>query len=241
MEKESEEKGKVKVKSGPKLAAAVNGVPDAVLRTSTIGQYVHSFNWTSQSGYVIYPMNFAGTSNRYLYVATFFIPLNVQYSTQSFDIGFKITNNVAITYNMYDYTYYVDAGYKRIAFNSTVFMRSTSNNGVFIERFHTLNLNGYDKSNIAKAVIAYIPYLGAAYESYETLTASGATTTNKPYPFTGSNYTQQSQQGKIIKEVSETVNGLNIPEDYTFLKLKGNAVNNVTYGYNYSVYDPVWW
>lgn len=46
-------------------------------------------------------MRYAGTDNRLHYVMTFSIPQNIDWDTQTFDIGFRVTNNCWVLYNVY--------------------------------------------------------------------------------------------------------------------------------------------
>lgn len=89
-------------------------------------------------------------------------------------------------------------------------------------------------------MIGYIPYVGDAVKLYETLSGSGDLTKDKWYPYADS-YELQASEGKIIKEVFVYAEELKQVNDYIYLRLEGDGIHNISYGFSYNVYDPVWW
>lgn len=202
-----------------RASSLINGIPDAVYKSGDFDVWQHGWNgWDVKTGYMVYPMRYAGTDNRLHYVMTFSIPQNINWDTQTFDIGFRVTNNCWVLYNAYTGDLGIFDSSARVAADVDVHYTSNSYRGVFTRRYYTLNKNGSNAKNIAKVVIGYIPYLSDIANIYETLTSSDATTTNKTYPF-GDNIEAQISEGKIIREVEVSAEGLKQISDYLYMEL----------------------
>ena len=61
----------------------------------------------------------------------------------------------------------------------------------------------------------------------------------KTYPY-GDSIEAQISEGKIIREVEASAEGLKQISDYLYMELKGSEIDSVDYGYYYTVYDPLW-
>lgn len=219
----------------------ITGVPDNVFKSGDFDKWVHGWSgWNSKTGYMVYPMRYAGTENRLHYVMTFSISQSVNFDTQKFDMGFKVTNNCWVLYNIYNRDLGVFDSSARIAVDPEVWYKSNSQRGVFTRSYYTFNKEDSMMKNIAKVIIAYIPYLSNFYDSYETLTAKESTLTNKVYPYPD-NYDNQKAQGELINELHAGAEGLKAIRDYLYMELTGSEIQSVTYNFTYSVYDPVWW
>lgn len=219
----------------------INGVPDNVFKSGDFDKWVYGWNgWDSKTGYMVYPMRYAGTENRLHYVMTFYISQSMNFDTQKFDMGFTVSNNCWVLYNVYNRDLGVFDTSARIAVDPEVYYKSNSQRGVFTRSYYTLNKEGSMMKNIAKVIIAYIPYLSDVYNSYDILTAKESTLTNKVYPYPD-NYDNQKEQGELINEIHAGAEGLKAIKDYLYMELTGSEIKSVTYKWIYSVYDPVWW
>ena len=236
--KETSNNGFINVNT--RASSLISGIPDTVYKSGDFDVWQHGWNgWNLKTGYMVYPMRYAGTENRLHYVMTFSIPQNINWDTQTFDIGFRVTNNCWVLYNVNTKDLGIFDSSARVAADVDVHYTSNSYRGVFTRRYYTLNKNGYNMSNIAKVVIGYIPYLADIANIYETLTSTDATTTNKTYPY-GDSIEAQISEGKIIREVEASAEGLKQISDYLYMELKGSEIDSVDYGYYYTVYDPLW-
>lgn len=219
----------------------INGIDDSVFKSGRFNTWKTKFNgWSLKSGYAVYPMRYAGTNNRVHYVMTYLISDKQDYGTQQFDISYKVTNNCWVLYNVNNRTLSIFDSRARIVTDPYVYYKSNTATGVFNRRYYTYNLNGYNKSNILKAIIGYIPYAGAVSNLYDQLTSTSATTTNKWYPY-GDSYNIQKNERYIVREVKAYGRGLKEKYDYILLKLEGDGIRNISWGFNADFYDPTWY
>lgn len=221
-----------------RASSLINGVPDEIYKKGAFDEWQSGFNgWGTKTGYEVYTTRYGGTDNRFNYVMTFSIPQTIDWDDQIFDIGFRITNNCVVLYNVYTQYLGVFDSSAYITVDANVHYASNSYNGVFTRRYYTSNKNSYELSNITKVIVGYVPYLADIAYLYEELTASSATTTNKVYPY-GDNIEAQASEGKIVREVGVCEKGLKQKTDFLYMKLNGSKIEDVDYGYKYTCYAP---
>lgn len=239
--KEKSAEGFVKMDS-PSARSLIYGVPDDVYKSGEFDEWIRRWNgWEAKTGYAVYPMSYGLSNNgRLHYVMTYSISPYINWNTQTFDISFKITQNCWVLYLIESNELMIFDSRARVAADPEVFYSSQTDTGVFIRRYYTITKADTLIDRATKFVIGYIPYVSDAVNLYETLSGSGDLTANKWYPFTET-YAGQVAENKIIKKVTVHAEGLKQIDDYLYLQLIGVGINSVNYGYNYSVYDPVWW
>lgn len=239
--KEKSENGFFKMDS-PSARSLIYGVPDDVYKSGEFDTWIKKWNgWTAKTGYAVYPMSYGLSNNgRLHYVMTYSISPYINWDTQTFDISFKITQNCWVLYLIESNELMIFDSRARVAADPEIFYSSKTDTGVFIRRYYTITKADTLAARATKFVIGYIPYVSDAVNLYETLSGSGDLTANKWYPFTET-YAGQVAENKIIKKVTVYAEGLKQIDDYLYLQLIGVGISNVNYGYNYSVYDPVWW
>lgn len=239
--KEKSAEGFVKM-DGPSARSLIYGVPDDVYKSGEFDEWIRKWNgWDAKTGYAVYPMSYGLSNNgRLHYVMTYSISPYINWNTQTFDISFKITQNCWVLYLIESNELMIFDSRARVAADPEVFYSSQTDTGVFIRRYYTITKADTLIDRATKFVIGYIPYVSDAVNLYETLSGSGDLTANKWYPFTET-YAGQVAENKIIKKVTVHAEGLKQIDDYLYLQLIGVGINSVNYGYNYSVYDPVWW
>lgn len=239
--KEKSARGFVKM-DGPSARSLIYGVPDDVYKSGKFDEWIRRWNgWDQKTGYAVYPMSYGLSNNgRLHYVMTYSISPYINWNTQTFDISFKITQNCWVLYLIESNELMIFDSRARVAADPEVFYSSQTDTGVFIRRYYTITKADTLIDRATKFVIGYIPYVSDAVNLYETLSGSGDLTANKWYPFTET-YAGQVAENKIIKKVTVYAEGLKQIDDYLYLQLIGVGINSVNYGYNYSVYDPVWW
>ena len=239
--KEKSAEGFVKM-DGPSARSLIYGVPDDVYKSGEFDQWIRTWNgWSEKTGYAVYPMSYGLSNNgRLHYVMTYTISPYINWSTQTFDISFKITQNCWVLYLIESNELMIFDSRARVAVDPEVFYSSKTDTGVFIRRYYTVTKADTLIDRATKFVVGYIPYVGDAVNLYETLSSSGDLTANKWYPFTET-YAGQVAENKIIKKVTVHAEGLKQIDDYLYLQLIGVGIYSVNYGFNYSVYDPVWW
>lgn len=215
-------------------------VPDSEFKTGAFDTWYHVTNSTDPSPYAYsrITFRFAGTENRLTYIVFLDIPINNSFSSQQFSLQLTVRDNVSVLYNVYDGSLGYLGDNNRIKVNDMT-LRHTSNttNGVFNARYYTGLKTGSNIGNIARAIITWIPYAGTGLQSYEYLTASGDTATNKwfTYPATASAQST-AYNGKIVDEIAAEESGIKAPNDYFLLMTKGNAVSSITWRYSYTAY-----
>lgn len=239
--KEASNEGFVKT-SDMSALSLINGIPDIVYKSGKLDEWKKEWNgWDEKTGYAVYPMSYGlSNSGRLHYVMTYSIPVDIDWDTQEFDIGFKITNNCWVLYMTDTEELTIFDSRARVAADANVYYKSKSDKGVFTRRYYTINKADTWFERASKFVIGYIPYVGDAVKLYETLSGSGDLTKDKWYPYADS-YELQASEGKIIKEVFVYAEELKQVDDYIYLRLEGDGIHNISYGFSYNVYDPVWW
>lgn len=225
--------------SNPKMRTLISGIPDSVYKSGTLDVWKKVWNgWTQKTGYAVYPMQYAGTSNRIHYVMTYRISQKSDFNNQEFDISFMITQNCWVLYLVEDDEVGIFDSRARVAADPKITYVSNTEKGVFTRRYYTIVKANTLVERASKVIIGYIPYLGDVATIYENLTSSSDLTKDKWYPY-GDNFDIQKDAGKIIKEVSVCAEGLKQIDDYLLLRLEGDSIGNVSYSFSYSVYDPV--
>lgn len=225
--------------SNPKSRALITGIPDSVYKSGTFGVWKKVWNgWTQKTGYAVYPMQYAGTSNRIHYVMTYRISQKADFDNQEFDISFMITQNCWVLYLVADDEVGIFDSSARVAVDPKITYVSNTEKGVFTRRYYTIVKADTLVDRASKVIIGYIPYLGDVETIYETLTSNSDLTKDRWYPY-GDNFDIQEEEDKIIQEVSVCAEGLKQIDDYLLLKLEGDSIDDVSYSFSYSVYDPV--
>lgn len=239
--KEASKEGFVKM-SGMSTLSLFNEIPDSVFESGEFDEWKKKWNgWDKKTGYAVYPMSYGlSNSGRLHYVMTYSISVDIDWEAQEFDIGFRVTNNCWVLYMIDTEELTIFDSRARVAADANVYYKSKSDEGVFTRRYYTINKADTWFDRASKFVIGYIPYVGDAVNLYETLSGSGDLTKEKWYPYADS-YELQAEEGKIIKEVSVYAEGLKQVDDYIYLRLEGDGIHNISYGFSYNVYDPVWW
>lgn len=234
--KDASQYGFVKM-TNPKSRSLINGIPDEVYKSGAFFEWKKRWNgWTQRTGYAVYPMQFAGTSNRLHYVMTYRISLDIDYANQEFDISFMITQNCWVMYLVESDEVGIYDSRARLAADPKITFVSNTERGVFTRRYYTIVKADTLIDRAKKIIVGYIPYLGDVATIYETLTSSGDLTKDKWYPY-GDNFDIQEDEGKIIQEVSVYAEGLKQINDYLLLKLEGDSISSVSYSFSYNVYD----
>lgn len=225
--------------SKSKSSELINGIPDDVYKSGAIGVWKKEWSgWDKKTGYAVYPMYYAGTSNRIHYVMTYSISKDSDFSNQEFDIGFKITENCWVLYLVEDDEVAIYDSRARVAVDPQITCISNTERGVFTRRYYTIVKADTLIDRASKIIIGYIPYLGDVATIYETLTSNDDLTQNHVYPY-GDNFEQQEDEKKIIQEVSVCAEGLKQIDDYLYLKLCGDSISSVNYSFSYTIYDPI--
>lgn len=239
--KEDSENGFVKVNT-LKSRSLIKGIPDEIYKSGEFDEWIYGWNgWSAKTGYMVYPMSYGLSNNgRLHYVMTYSISTNCNWDTQTFDISFKVTQNCWVLYMIDDDEVMIFDSRARIAVDPSIYYESKTEKGVFTRRYYTITKADSLVERASKVVIGYIPYVKDVAKIYEELKSKGDLTVNKWYPFEDS-FELQDAQGKIIKEVKVCAEKLKQIDDYLYLRLEGTGINSINYGYNYSVYDPVWW
>lgn len=215
-------------------------VPDSIFMSGPFDQWQHYNNTTSISpycySYITY--RFAGTDNRLTYIVFLDINPILNFSTQEFSLQMTVRDNVSVIYNVYTGELGFFGDNNRIKVNNiTLKLTSNTNKGVFNARYYTGRKTGSNIGNIIKAIITWIPYAGTGLASYEYLTASSDTTTNKWFTYPATAEAQNlAYNGKIISEIAAEESGLRNSNDYFLLMTKGNGINSITWQYTYTAY-----
>jgi hypothetical protein len=210
-----------------KTRSLLTSVPDSIFKSGEFDKgHFGGDSWNSRR-YYYYPMRFAGTDNRLTYVMSYTTPDSANNSIQEYDLSFKVRDNVWVLYNVYNEELGIFDERGRIEADAkiTYKIKSSDTKGVFTRRYYTYVRGAYDKKNIYKLVVGYIPYANEIDKIYSAITAKSETATHKWFPWED-NYEEQKADEYIVKEVTVEAKDLKKTNDYLYLKLKGDHITS---------------
>jgi hypothetical protein len=227
---EASKKGAISLESGRNARNVVTGIPDSLYKTRKSG-------WTTTApayvggnsiGYAIYHMPAIGSNNTLNYVARVQASTNFNWNSQRFISSFKITHNVWVQYIASSNSVYIfddRAWNARLDFEAEVFLSTPNNKTGYFTHYSPSSISNNSKlSRIANASIIWIPYVSSGIESWNTLTdAKRVTGTTHPLNL----YT---------KRLDGTQSRLQYPNDHVTIEGIGKNINEITYGYSYTVW-----
>ena len=217
----------------------INGIPDDIYKSGALEVWKRAFDpFSTGVGYLVYPMQYAGTPNRLHYAMTFMLTKSLDYPGQEFDIGFRITQNCWVLYYAADDEVVIFNSQARAAVDVELSYETDDEYGVFTRRRYSLVKADTLWDLASKIVTGYYPTANAISLIYETITGGEALENNADYHY-GDNYAQQVNQEEIVKKVTVLAEGLRQVGDYITLTLKGNSITTAYYLLRYWPYDPL--